>query len=795
MKKFNVKLISLICFLVFFCSFNSFAQKEKETESTKKVVIVKKIKDKDGKVKVERIEKEGKEAEKYLKELDIKDADGQTIDLDLEIDGDEVITSDGKKKRIEIIEIDDISELSDELKKELKDLNIEVEILNDEIEEIIDIKDFGGAEMIFVEDDENIENLNINKNNDETTIDVKTKDGKKETFKYKGEMPDDVRKKLEEMGVKVGAAGHFPHRMMKTHIVTAGDHDPNKGFLGVIMGDEKSELGVKIDDVVEGSGAEKAGIKAGDIITAIDGKKVANSNDLIDALKGKKANDEVKISYIRGDDTNKVTATLGETKSMGRNLWISSDEDGNHFKHKMKMKGHHGSSFIVDEDNENIATIDVRKDNDETEVTIKEKDGKVKKYKWEGEIPDNTRKELEEMGVKVSEDGYFPHKMHTKKVMKMHGGGNKAFLGVEMGDKKSDKGVYIDKVVKDSGAEKAGLKSGDVITSIDGKKTAKFGDLVEALSEKKVGDKVAIEYLRDDKANKTEATLGESKGGATWITKSKDGEEIKIKIDNDFDFDFDFDGEKIEIEGEDGENIFMIRKAGKSETKAFLGIHMDLEDEEGEGVKLSGTSKDSGAEKAGLKKGDIVTSIDGKTVNNLKDVKNALADKKAGDKVTIKYNRDGKAQTTEATLGEKTYSKNMIFEFDEDHDFEFKFDDKKKVIKRKVIVLKKEDDDDENEVEEKIIINSGSAGNFDDQKVKVFPNPSSNQITVQFNGDDKPFTLLVQDVAGKEILREEIKDFGGNFEKQIDISNAASGMIVVTIDQGDEVYKMKVLKQ
>ena len=78
MKKVNVKLIGIICFLLIFCTINTFAQKKQKTEkeSTKKVVIVKKIKDKDGKVRVERIEKEGAEAEKYIKELDIKDADG-----------------------------------------------------------------------------------------------------------------------------------------------------------------------------------------------------------------------------------------------------------------------------------------------------------------------------------------------------------------------------------------------------------------------------------------------------------------------------------------------------------------------------------------------------------------------------------------------------------------------------------------------------------------------------------------------------------------------------------------------
>ena len=79
-----------------------------------------------------------------------------------------------------------------------------------------------------------------------------------------------------------------------------------------------------------------------------------------------------------------------------------------------------------------------------------------------------------------------------------------------------------------------------------------------------------------------------------------------------------------------------------------------------------------------------------------------------------------------------------IFEIDEDHDFEFHG---KKKVKRKVVVIKKSDEDG-NETEEEIIINNGSAGNFDDQKVKVFPNTATNQITIQFHGNDKPFILF-----------------------------------------------------
>ena len=100
MKKVNVKLIGIVCFLLIFCTINTFAQKKQKTEkeSTKKVVIVKKIKDKDGKVRVERIEKEGAEAEKYIKELDIKGADKTMDDFVKEINSARVQSRDQESR-------------------------------------------------------------------------------------------------------------------------------------------------------------------------------------------------------------------------------------------------------------------------------------------------------------------------------------------------------------------------------------------------------------------------------------------------------------------------------------------------------------------------------------------------------------------------------------------------------------------------------------------------------------------------------------------------------------------------
>ncbi|TSC85819.1 MAG: Uncharacterized protein G01um101416_771 [Microgenomates group bacterium Gr01-1014_16] len=73
-------------------------------------------------------------------------------------------------------------------------------------------------------------------------------------------------------------------------------------------------------------------------------------------------------------------------------------------------------------------------------------------------------------------------------------------------------GAYVEEVVKDSPAEKAGLESGDIITKIAGQKIARDdGSLAKIISGKKVGEKVEVEYWRDGETKIVGVTLEEAK--------------------------------------------------------------------------------------------------------------------------------------------------------------------------------------------------------------------------------------------------------------------------------------------
>ena len=70
-------------------------------------------------------------------------------------------------------------------------------------------------------------------------------------------------------------------------------------------------------------------------------------------------------------------------------------------------------------------------------------------------------------------------------------------------------GAYILEVVPSSNADKAGLKEGQVIQSIDGKKITKENDINNLIKQKKVGDSLSLEIWADNKKRELSIVLGE----------------------------------------------------------------------------------------------------------------------------------------------------------------------------------------------------------------------------------------------------------------------------------------------
>ncbi|MDD5622599.1 MAG: trypsin-like peptidase domain-containing protein [Actinomycetota bacterium] len=84
-------------------------------------------------------------------------------------------------------------------------------------------------------------------------------------------------------------------------------------FIGIEMGENTTDIkGVYIQSVTPGYPAEKAGIKAGDIITAFDGKAVETPLELFSLIITRNVGDEVTVSVSRNGQSMELALTIGE---------------------------------------------------------------------------------------------------------------------------------------------------------------------------------------------------------------------------------------------------------------------------------------------------------------------------------------------------------------------------------------------------------------------------------------------------------------------------------------------------
>jgi serine protease Do len=244
------------------------------------------------------------------------------------------------------------------------------------------------------------------------------------------------------------------------------------------------------------------------------------------------------------------------------------------------------------------------------------------------------KKELDEIQSFKRDNGNMAMMAPGRKIM-IHYNNNKAFLGVQT--QKDEKGARIIEVTKESAAEKAGLKVGDIIISVNEIKIEDGNVLREAIGKFKPEEKVKIGFIRDGKSTEVTAILGKYKA-----------EDIVFNNKNfNFNFPKDFPG-----------GNFKEFNFSNEPRKPRLGLQIqDLE--EGNGVKITDVDDESPAEKAGLKENDVISEIDGKEIKDVDDLRNKIKDIKEGDSYKIKYKRDGKSQTAEVKIPKKLKTANL----------------------------------------------------------------------------------------------------------------------------------------
>lgn len=235
--------------------------------------------------------------------------------------------------------------------------------------------------------------------------------------------------------------------------------------------------------------------------------------------------------------------------------------------------------------------------------------------------------------------------------------GRGAELGITIKDldeqqAKTASGVIVDAVADNSAAAKAGIKKGDVVTEFDGERVRSARQLSRLVNETPDGRAVKTTVLRDGKRVELSVTPE-----APAMARMKHG-----------DFEFALPpghGEGMMPPDAQGRRFFfdMHPPAGgdfmfrRMEGRGRLGIGIqDLTPQLGEyfgtrdGVLVTNVEADMPAAKAGLKAGDVITSINGKPVADPGQLIESVQSAAEGAELSIGYTRDHKPGTAKATL-------------------------------------------------------------------------------------------------------------------------------------------------
>jgi len=301
----------------------------------------------------------------------------------------------------------------------------------------------------------------------------------------------------------------------------------------------------------------------------------------------------------------------------------------------------------------------------------------------------------------------------------------RAILGVYAEGEPNTQGVVITGLTSKSGAAAAGITEGDIIQTVDGKSTVVMGSIRGILSNHKPGDQVEVTYLRNGQSNKVMVVLGEST-------------------------DWNWTNGRVE----------------RDPCQVFIGVYTST-NHDGTGVDVNGIISGTPAEASGVQRGDVIIEMDGIPVNTHNELLTERNKHKPGQEFTLTIMRNGAVM---------------------DIDARFKLcptDTKPEAVTEEV--------PQELVVEEPPAAIDAPVINTEIPKLNLevfqaFPNPTTGVINMRFQAEALPTVVQIADVTGKIIFQDNLNNFDGYYDRQIDLTGSVPGTMTLTIRQGKQVF-------
>lgn len=267
----------------------------------------------------------------------------------------------------------------------------------------------------------------------------------------------------------------------------------SRPWLGVAIG-ENEEGRVVVGRVEPDSPAELAKLKEDDIVLAVDGRAVPSAAAFVAEIRNRKPGRDLELKVERGGKPLNLKAKLGEYPEAEARKEMAA-----RFPRLFPPAG----PLAPEAPDKPGESPETRREN--------------RKF-WVPATPDEPA--AGPLWGKRKYIGLYLEPL-TEDLLE--------YFGV-----KEDSGLLVNRLTKDGPAERAGVKVGDVIVRADGRGIASVGDLSGLIQDRKKGDKVKLEIIRDKKPVTVEVEVGEEESSGlselfrsipsseAWETMSRD---------------------------------------------------------------------------------------------------------------------------------------------------------------------------------------------------------------------------------------------------------------------------------
>lgn len=233
-----------------------------------------------------------------------------------------------------------------------------------------------------------------------------------------------------------------------------------------------------------------------------------------------------------------------------------------------------------------------------------------------------------------------------------------SYMGVNLADIDSDRaralklrdvhGVEITRLEENSPAAKAGLKVGDVVLEYNGQRVEGMEQFGRFVRETPIGREAKLLISRDGNQQTVSVTVGARKDmlrSGDWLGGALPGDhaykfnmpEINIPMP---DIPMVFQSSRTALLGVEVESL-------SSQLAEFFGVK--------EGVLVRSVLKDSAAEKAGIKAGDVITKVEQETITSPAEISSAVRTARSKTSFPIQIIREHHEMTMNVTVDKASW--------------------------------------------------------------------------------------------------------------------------------------------